>query len=378
MGICFFHQGNLERAEESFKKGIKLNAENPRSWIGLANVFNSLKEWNTAKVHIDHAIKLAPQIPDAYAIKGNTLIQQGKFEEAINVFDEALNIDPNHLTALELKAYTYILLQDFERAKHVNLSALAINPNSATVFNNTGWRFLKNGKNREKDRENALAAFQEALKIDPENKSALLGYKSSIQSSSRIYRYSIQLKMYIFRNEHVKKQVVLLFYTFSMGWGVYSFFYRSEILIVELLVEVLFLVLVLSAIPFNILQRLPLLYLLKDKHNATLLSSTEKASIISSHVVILIGSIMLFFSGISFFTGLFIIFIGIIIGKIDGKNIRYQNKSLIVFFALEVIFGALFVTYPKGQEAIGWMLILTTLLLLRTVSRIIKKNMVHN
>jgi tetratricopeptide (TPR) repeat protein len=70
--------------------------------------------------------------------KGNALIEQGNYTQAIQSFDKALAIDPNDKYALEGKGYALHNLGNYTEAIQYYDKALAIDPNDKYALNSKG------------------------------------------------------------------------------------------------------------------------------------------------------------------------------------------------------------------------------------------------
>ena len=99
--------------------------------------------------------------------KGGALYKIGKNHEALEVFDQALKIEPENEGILYNKGRTLNELGKYGEAFTILVEVLSINPRSTLALNSIGYTLSKLGK-----RDNALAAFDAALKIDPNDETA--------------------------------------------------------------------------------------------------------------------------------------------------------------------------------------------------------------
>lgn len=102
------------------------------------NIHYDRKEWEKAKACFERALRADPQSAEAQALVGSAVGQLGRNEESIELLKKALTL------------------------KHTN------DDTRAYICKEIGLNYGHLGKDKE-----ALAAFQEALKIDPDNVSAL-------------------------------------------------------------------------------------------------------------------------------------------------------------------------------------------------------------
>ena len=94
--------------------------------------------------------------------KGNALIEQGNYTQAIQSFDKALAIDPNDKCALEGKGYALHNLGNYTEAIQYYDKALAIDPNDKYALNSKGGVLDSLGNHTQ-----AIQYYDKALSIDP-------------------------------------------------------------------------------------------------------------------------------------------------------------------------------------------------------------------
>ena len=97
---------------------------------------------------------------------GFALFQQGKSEEAVASLEKALRVDPKHYKAHNNMALASIDLGEFELAEIHYRESLAIEP-QPTIYNDLGYVLERQGM-----ADDAMDAYQEALKLDPESPQA--------------------------------------------------------------------------------------------------------------------------------------------------------------------------------------------------------------
>ena len=127
-------------------------AELPTTFSGWNSMGVALYErgkYEEALQAFNETIRLNPELAAAWSNKGNTLFNLGEYEEAIRAFDEAIRLYPENPVAWSSKG----LLNPFSRAAKV----------SAT-WSNKGNTLYYQGKY-----DGAIRAFDEAIRLYPEN-----------------------------------------------------------------------------------------------------------------------------------------------------------------------------------------------------------------
>jgi tetratricopeptide (TPR) repeat protein len=112
--------------------------------------------------------KLKEADADSELGRKNPAAQAAARDEARKAYQAALKADPNSIDAARHLARIYVKLGDFERATDAYKKALAKHPKDAEL-----WYDFGNCHNRRKDFNESVRCFNEALKLDPENRSYL-------------------------------------------------------------------------------------------------------------------------------------------------------------------------------------------------------------
>ncbi|CAD8176762.1 unnamed protein product [Paramecium pentaurelia] len=123
-----------------------------------------------------------------YLLKGNSLLNQNNYEEAIQCFDNALKINPNNCLAFNNKGNALYQLNRFEEAIKCHDQALTINPNNCLAFNNKGDALYKLNRFEE-----AIKCHDSALNINPQDCDVLNKKGNSLQN---LYRFQEAIKCY--------------------------------------------------------------------------------------------------------------------------------------------------------------------------------------
>jgi TolB-like protein len=122
---------SLENAMKFAQTAIGISPDLPEQhWI-IGYVFAQQKMFGQAETHLRHAIDLAPDFADAYALLGGIQTYRGRPESTIGLLRDAMRLNPNagYLYFL-LLARAYYFMGDFEQAR-INLSeTLTRNPQS--------------------------------------------------------------------------------------------------------------------------------------------------------------------------------------------------------------------------------------------------------
>jgi tetratricopeptide (TPR) repeat protein len=114
-------------------------------------------------------IKIRPQDPAPFRVRGSLNLGLGKAQEALQDFDASLKLDPKHASTYEVRGLALAMLKRLDEARESYSKAVELAPKSpALLLERAQINFMS---------EKFEAAVEDAtlaLKIDPENGAALL------------------------------------------------------------------------------------------------------------------------------------------------------------------------------------------------------------
>ncbi len=138
-------------------------------WVNKGNALLDQNGYDEAIKCYNEAIKLNPNDAYAWYCKGNALKIQGKYDEAIKASDEAVRLNPNESAAWETKGAALNAqgkrneaIKAYEEAIKAHDEAIRLNPNDDAAWWNKGVDLEALGRTGEAD-----AAFAKAKELDP-------------------------------------------------------------------------------------------------------------------------------------------------------------------------------------------------------------------
>jgi len=120
---------------------------------------------------------------DALKAEGNKLFAEKKFAESIDKFSQAIELDPSNHVLYSNRSGAYASLKDWQKALDDANKTTEIKPDWAKGWGRKGTALHGNG-----DLVGATEAFEEALKLDPNNaqaKSGLDAVKRAVEAEAR-------------------------------------------------------------------------------------------------------------------------------------------------------------------------------------------------
>ncbi|KIY66286.1 TPR-like protein [Cylindrobasidium torrendii FP15055 ss-10] len=178
-----------------------INSRSAQAWIAIGNLFSLQKERSQALTCFGRATQMDPLCAYAYTLSGHESIDED-LSKAINFFESALRIDPRHYNAWYGLGSCYMRTAKLRLAEYHYRKANAIHPKNAVLLGCVGLTLERKGQ-----RDAALAIFDEAIVIHPDN--ALVRYRrSKILISMKRYENAINDLEYLQRTAPEESNVI--------------------------------------------------------------------------------------------------------------------------------------------------------------------------
>ncbi|NEQ38059.1 MAG: FkbM family methyltransferase [Okeania sp. SIO3I5] len=134
LGLIEQGKGKLDEATQYYKYAFSLDSNNISLLYLLARITQELNQLNEAITYWQKLVELKPDSAlEFYGNIGNSLVQQGRFDEALNYFRRALEISPKSFQAHQAIGNLLIRQDKLLEAKSEFSKALEINPNYQTA-----------------------------------------------------------------------------------------------------------------------------------------------------------------------------------------------------------------------------------------------------
>jgi tetratricopeptide (TPR) repeat protein len=131
--------------------------------VGKARSLIQQGKYAEAITELDRAVKQDPKFPFAYAWRGVAKGRIGRLDEAMADFNEALRLDPRNAFALGQRGNTFFALRDNGKGLADVNAALEIDNTAAAPYAFRGMIYSDMG-----DQDKALADLNRAIKINPD------------------------------------------------------------------------------------------------------------------------------------------------------------------------------------------------------------------
>lgn len=175
VGFTLSTLGEYEQALAAYYKALELDPFYARAWVNLGNTAIALQDYTLARDAYDSALRLNTQL-DAQGYS-NYCLALGELREnqeaAINACNQALTLAPDNGLILGRAAHVLLLFGLPADALPIAQRAVEAAPNMSLAYRTLGDALAGTGRIEE-----ARAAYEQALAIDPENTHAQAGLNS--------------------------------------------------------------------------------------------------------------------------------------------------------------------------------------------------------
>ena len=136
-------QEDYEQALARLKTVLVYAADYAPAHVAMANVYRSLSNFETyedvdhyslSQWHLDRALTLSPDMPEALALKGRFAALKGQKDEALEYYKKSLELNPNQAdTHNSLSILLFDKFNRYEEGSEANRVALMLDPLNADV-----------------------------------------------------------------------------------------------------------------------------------------------------------------------------------------------------------------------------------------------------
>jgi tetratricopeptide (TPR) repeat protein len=162
-GRVYSLKGEHDKAIEDFSKATICNTTREEEvYLYLGIEYYILKEYESANVTLNMAIRLNPNYSDALFYRGNTYYSKEEYIFAIRDYNRALKIDPKNLIILNNIGCAYSATLDYNRAMKVYNKVLKIEPYYPHTIRNRALLFYNKGYH-----DRAIKEYNFAVKAEP-------------------------------------------------------------------------------------------------------------------------------------------------------------------------------------------------------------------
>lgn len=141
---------------------IKKYPNLPKAFASRGEAYSDIGQYDQAILDYTEAIEITPKYADAYYNRGNAYSKNDMLDQAILDYTKAIEIKPNYAEAYYNRGNAYGKKKKFDQAISDYTKALVINPHYVGAYTNRGSIYYV-----KRQYEQAISDFNEALKINP-------------------------------------------------------------------------------------------------------------------------------------------------------------------------------------------------------------------
>ncbi|NEQ39633.1 MAG: tetratricopeptide repeat protein [Okeania sp. SIO3I5] len=160
----YIKQKKWEQAIAVSQKIISIKPE-PKAYKIIGNSLQALGKLSEASDWYKKALEIKPDFGEVYANIGTIFAQQKQWEEAIQSYRKAIAIKPDFTGAYRNLAKIYTQVERLAEAAEYLYQALRLEPAKATAEE---FLFSGNNLNQNSQLEQAIACYQEVIKLKPQ------------------------------------------------------------------------------------------------------------------------------------------------------------------------------------------------------------------
>jgi tetratricopeptide (TPR) repeat protein len=201
LAYVYLQQDSTQQAIRTYEKGIEKSYGKAELLFRLGSLYVEERQYDTALAVLRNASDRRPHDPNILFALGSTYEQSGDFDRAVATFERLLRVDPENATALNYLGY---MLADkgirLDESLDMIRRALEQEPENGAYLDSYGWVLYRLGRLPEAETQlkralesmdtdpivhehlgdvyhamgdgaKARQEWQEALKLDPENRS---------------------------------------------------------------------------------------------------------------------------------------------------------------------------------------------------------------
>ena len=206
LGAQQLANGEVEKAIESFEKGVQLKPDAKEGWYNLGVAYGRKRLWQKEVKAYEEALKLDPNYVNALHNLGLVLSDLGQKDRAVETLQKATKLDPNAMDTWNNLGVVLLDKGELAGAADAFRKAAALGPTCAECRLNLGIAFLRMAdketatERRAPILREALQANQDALTSDPRfhraayNKGVILHQLGDTAGEIAAYKEALAIK----------------------------------------------------------------------------------------------------------------------------------------------------------------------------------------
>jgi tetratricopeptide (TPR) repeat protein len=181
-------QRDVRQALAEAREAVRLEPALDYAHYTLAHLLIDARDYTAARESADETLRLDPRDVNHHALRARLHVARSDWRPALQAADEGLQFDPHNLYCLRWRAIALRSLGLPIMAEKTTAQLLAAHPEDSAAHEQHGWALLAQG-----EADPAETHFREALRLSPNNRQALKGWRDA-QRIGRWWRRCFYVK----------------------------------------------------------------------------------------------------------------------------------------------------------------------------------------
>ncbi len=167
LGLIAMREGRADEATGYFREALRLNPDHLISLENLGSAYRQTKQWEQARLTLEHALTVAPDEPEVNYSLGMVFAQTNQTDRAYHFLRQALALRPDYPEAMNNLGVLYLRTQHRDEAVTEFEKCIQSSPEFDQSYLNLARVYLIEG-----DREKARATLSALLERHPDHTEA--------------------------------------------------------------------------------------------------------------------------------------------------------------------------------------------------------------
>jgi tetratricopeptide (TPR) repeat protein len=138
-GVVYEEKGDVDRALKDFAEAIRLNAQDPLTYVDRGRTYKGQKDYDRALADYSEAIRLDPRWGAAYFNRANAYKARKDLDRAVADYGDAIRLDPNDPDAFFNRANAYKVQQRYALAVRDLQEVIRLDPKDVDAHDALAW-----------------------------------------------------------------------------------------------------------------------------------------------------------------------------------------------------------------------------------------------
>ncbi len=147
----YMNLGKFEDAETHYQKCVELQPDFADAWLGLIEIAKQRQSPTLVRRTLNNALRAAPDSPSLQIEKGNQLLAQKQFDQAITAFKKSIEVRPQEAIGYTSLAQAYIAQNRLTEGVEQMKEALKREPNNSIALTSVLFDAISRSDKKESD-----------------------------------------------------------------------------------------------------------------------------------------------------------------------------------------------------------------------------------